>query len=156
MPVALLARETDFSGKLAAELPDNRAFLRCLRWDSVAGTFNGIRSELGDPETVVYNAGSGIWVRRRSTARGDSDMILLGNRNAVANLVVKNLDAASLSTCERAWFMDQLGGARRMKRPEGALPDVRDGLTREERVVLHVLREIQAERNDRNVPTAML
>jgi hypothetical protein len=43
-----------------------------------------------------------------------------------------------------------------MKRPEGTLPDVRDGLTREERVVLHVLREIQAERNDRNVPTAML
>jgi len=43
-----------------------------------------------------------------------------------------------------------------MKTPEDALPDVRDGLTREERVVLHVLREIQAERNDRNVPTAML
>jgi hypothetical protein len=43
-----------------------------------------------------------------------------------------------------------------MKRPEDALPDVRDGLTREERVVLQVLREIQAERDDRNVPTAIL
>jgi hypothetical protein len=43
-----------------------------------------------------------------------------------------------------------------VKRPEDALRDVRDGLTREERVVLHVLREIQAERNDGNVPTAML
>jgi hypothetical protein len=43
-----------------------------------------------------------------------------------------------------------------MKSPEDALPDVRDGLTREERVVLHVLRNIQAERSDRNVPTAML
>ena len=36
------------------------------------------------------------------------------------------------------------------------IPDVRDGLTREERVVLYVLHEIQKERGDRNVPTAML
>src|SRR5215469_13418757 len=36
------------------------------------------------------------------------------------------------------------------------LPDVRDGLTREERVVLYVLHETQKERGDRNVPTAML
>lgn len=43
-----------------------------------------------------------------------------------------------------------------MRNPEEALPDVRDGLTREERVVLHVLAEIQAERNGRNVPTPML
>jgi hypothetical protein len=37
-----------------------------------------------------------------------------------------------------------------------AIPDVRDGLTREERVVLYVLHETQRERGDRNVPTAML
>ncbi len=36
------------------------------------------------------------------------------------------------------------------------LPDVRDGLTREERLVLHILHQIQKERGDRNVPTAML
>ncbi len=36
------------------------------------------------------------------------------------------------------------------------IPDVRDGLTREERVVLFVLHETQTERGDRNVPTAML
>jgi hypothetical protein len=36
------------------------------------------------------------------------------------------------------------------------IPDVRDGLTRKERVVLYVLHEIQRERGDRNVPTAML
>jgi hypothetical protein len=36
------------------------------------------------------------------------------------------------------------------------IPDVRDGLTREERVVLHVLNEAQRERGGRNVPTAML
>lgn len=36
------------------------------------------------------------------------------------------------------------------------LPDVRDGLTRKERVVLWILGELQAERGGRAVPTAML
>lgn len=36
------------------------------------------------------------------------------------------------------------------------IPDVRDGLTRSERIVLYVLHETQKERGDRNVPTAML
>lgn len=36
------------------------------------------------------------------------------------------------------------------------LPDVRDGLTRVERIVLYVLGETQRELGGRNVPTAML
>ncbi len=36
------------------------------------------------------------------------------------------------------------------------LPDVRDGLTRRERVVLWVLHQTQQERGGRNVPTVML
>ncbi|MFO0760231.1 MAG: hypothetical protein U0359_27365 [Byssovorax sp.] len=36
------------------------------------------------------------------------------------------------------------------------LPDVRDGLTRRERVVLWQLAELQKERGDRFVPTAQL
>lgn len=36
------------------------------------------------------------------------------------------------------------------------LPDVRDGLNRRERIVLHVLHQTQKERGGRNVPTAML
>lgn len=36
------------------------------------------------------------------------------------------------------------------------LPDVRDGLTRKERIVLTVLATTQAERGDRNVPLPML
>lgn len=43
-----------------------------------------------------------------------------------------------------------------MKNPHDILPDARDGLTRQERIVLHVLRETQRERGDRNVPTTML
>jgi hypothetical protein len=40
--------------------------------------------------------------------------------------------------------------------PDDIIPDIRDGLTRRERVVLYVLHETQKERADRNVPTAML
>jgi hypothetical protein len=36
------------------------------------------------------------------------------------------------------------------------IPDVRDGLTRKERIVLYCLDKIQKERNGRNVPTAIL
>jgi hypothetical protein len=37
-----------------------------------------------------------------------------------------------------------------------SLPDVRDGLSRRERMVLYVLHQAQKERGERNVPTAML
>jgi hypothetical protein len=36
------------------------------------------------------------------------------------------------------------------------IPDVRDGLTRKERVVLYVLHQVQKERGEYNVPTTML
>jgi hypothetical protein len=36
------------------------------------------------------------------------------------------------------------------------LPDVRDGLTHYERIVLWCLSELQQERGDRHVPTGML
>ena len=47
-----------------------------------------------------------------------------------------------------------LSSNARMRYPH--IPDVRDGLTHRERVVLHVLHETQKERGGRNVPTAML
>ena len=36
------------------------------------------------------------------------------------------------------------------------IPDARDGLTRQERIVLYVLDQTQRERGGRNVPTTML
>lgn len=62
MAVALLARDTDFTSKLAEELPGSRPYA-CDVSDAAAvkDAFGKIRSELGDPETVVYNAGSGTW-----------------------------------------------------------------------------------------------
>ena len=50
---------------------------------------------------------------------------------------------ASLAGCYRSCVRDEL-------------PDVRDGLTRKERIVLTVLAATQAERGDRNVPLPML
>lgn len=37
-----------------------------------------------------------------------------------------------------------------------SIPDVRDGLTRKERIVLYCIDQLQKERDGRNVPTAML
>lgn len=39
---------------------------------------------------------------------------------------------------------------------EEVIPDVRDGLTRTERLILYVLSEAQKELGGRNVPTVML
>jgi hypothetical protein len=43
-----------------------------------------------------------------------------------------------------------------MMDPRDVVPDVRDGLTRKERIVLWVLHETQRERGGRSVPTTML
>jgi NAD(P)-dependent dehydrogenase (short-subunit alcohol dehydrogenase family) len=60
--VALLARTTGLGEELASSLPDARAY-PCDVVDaaSVARAFDAIRRDLGDPEVLVYNAGSGVW-----------------------------------------------------------------------------------------------
>ena len=44
----------------------------------------------------------------------------------------------------------------RKRTPHDDLPDVRDGLTRRERIVLQCLYDLQQERGGRHVPTGML
>ncbi|HEX5237568.1 MAG TPA: SDR family NAD(P)-dependent oxidoreductase, partial [Sphingomicrobium sp.] len=70
MAVALLARGTDYTNSLADELEDARAYA-CDAADpqSIASAFAAIRSDLGDPAVLVYNAGSGV--------RGDAESISL-------------------------------------------------------------------------------
>lgn len=46
------------------------------------------------------------------------------------------------------------GGVRRD--PRDTLPDVRDGLTRPERILLHTLHRLEQERGGRSVPSALL
>lgn len=62
MALVLLARSTGFSSGLAAELGDARAYAcDVTNAASVADAFSRIRAELGEPSTVIYNAGSGVW-----------------------------------------------------------------------------------------------
>lgn len=60
--VALLARSDDFSKQLASSLAEGRAFA-CDVTDtsSVDRTFEQIRESLGEPEVVIYNAGTGVF-----------------------------------------------------------------------------------------------
>jgi NAD(P)-dependent dehydrogenase (short-subunit alcohol dehydrogenase family) len=60
--LALLARGTDFTAGLAAELGSARAFA-CDVSDpgAVEAAFREIRRAIGDVDVLVYNAGSGVW-----------------------------------------------------------------------------------------------
>lgn len=60
--VALLARRMEFTTGLAAKLDGARAYA-CDATDatSVERTFGAIRTELGDVDVLVYNAGVGVW-----------------------------------------------------------------------------------------------
>ena len=60
--MALLARSTELSDQLVAELGDARAYA-CDVADagSVAKTFAAIATDLGPVDVVAYNAGAGTW-----------------------------------------------------------------------------------------------
>ena len=60
--VALVSRSTELSQKLASELGDARAYACDAGLpEEVDRTFAAIRADLGEPEVLVYNAGSGSW-----------------------------------------------------------------------------------------------
>jgi NAD(P)-dependent dehydrogenase (short-subunit alcohol dehydrogenase family) len=60
--VALLARRSELTQKLAASLPAARAYACDVADEaSVARVFAEIRTDLGDVEVLIYNAGSGVW-----------------------------------------------------------------------------------------------
>lgn len=62
MALALLARSLDFTEKLAGEIGDARAYsCDVANPSSVEEAFGRVRSDLGDPTTLIYNAGSGVW-----------------------------------------------------------------------------------------------
>jgi NAD(P)-dependent dehydrogenase (short-subunit alcohol dehydrogenase family) len=83
MSLALLARGTEFTQALADEIGDARAY-SCDVSDpaAIAQAFSAIRSDLGDPTVLIYNAGSGV--------RGDAEGI-------------------SLEAFENAWRVNALG-----------------------------------------------
>jgi NAD(P)-dependent dehydrogenase (short-subunit alcohol dehydrogenase family) len=60
--VALLARTTSLTSRLAQELPLARAYA-CDAGDpaTVERTFEAIESDLGSVDVLIYNAGKGVW-----------------------------------------------------------------------------------------------
>lgn len=70
MAVALLSRGTGFTGSLSKELEDCRAYpCDVTDIESIASAFAAVRSDFGDPEVLIYNAGSGV--------RGDVETVTL-------------------------------------------------------------------------------
>lgn len=62
--VAMLSRKTDLSGKLAAELgaADAKAYAcDATNTNELNDAFKKVRSDLGAPSVLIYNAGSGSW-----------------------------------------------------------------------------------------------
>src|SRR4051794_23526085 len=64
--VALVARNADYlktlSGEIRAEGGDALEVpADAGNFSAVAGAFTAIREKLGDPEVLLYNAGSGTW-----------------------------------------------------------------------------------------------
>ena len=59
---------------------------------------------------------------------------------------------------QERWSLAKLSGAfRSFPMPmNDDIPDIRDGLTRKERIVLRLLHEIQRERGGHDVPTPLL
>ena len=60
--VALMARGAELTAELAAELPGAEAYAcDVTEAASVGRAFAAIRSDLGDVDALIYNAGSGVW-----------------------------------------------------------------------------------------------
>ncbi len=81
--VAMLSRSTELSGKLEAELAGSKAIV-CDVTDAtaIARAFAQVRTELGDPEVLIYNAGSGVF---------------------------KSVDEVSAEEFERSWRINTMG-----------------------------------------------
>jgi NAD(P)-dependent dehydrogenase (short-subunit alcohol dehydrogenase family) len=60
--VALLSRKTDLSERIASELQDAKAYACDVGDpDAVAHAIGQVRKDLGEIDTLVYNAGAGTW-----------------------------------------------------------------------------------------------
>src|ERR1700735_1901629 len=60
--IALMARSTELSAKLAGELPGAKSYAcDVTEAASVEAAFAATRADLGDVDALIYNAGSGVW-----------------------------------------------------------------------------------------------
>ncbi len=81
--VALIARSTETTQTLAQSLTGARAYACDVTdADSVSETFDAIRTDMGDVDTLIFNAGAGIW---------------------------KNIEEISQEEFEQSWRVNALG-----------------------------------------------
>lgn len=81
--VALIARSTETTQTLAQSLTGARAYACDVTdADSVSVTFDAIRTDMGDVDTLIFNAGAGIW---------------------------KNIEEISQEEFEQSWRVNALG-----------------------------------------------
>ena len=60
--IALMARRTELTAKLAGELPLAKSYAcDVTEAASVETAFAATRSDLGEVDALIYNAGSGVW-----------------------------------------------------------------------------------------------
>ena len=101
--VALLARSLASSRELAAALPGARAW-ECDVGDagSVQRAFDAIRGELGDPEVVIYNAGSGLFGSFDDVTAADFEASWRVNAARIGRSLSTQLTGTSSGTRSRA------------------------------------------------------
>jgi NAD(P)-dependent dehydrogenase (short-subunit alcohol dehydrogenase family) len=95
--VALLARKLDFTNELARTLSGARAYA-CDVADqaSIGRAFGSIRSELGEVDVLIYNAGSGVWGTVGDVTPSDLDQAFRVNTSgllAAAQAVIPTMKA---------------------------------------------------------------
>src|ERR1700761_4427981 len=72
--IALMARRTELTAKLAGELPGAKSYA-CDVTDaaSVEAAFAATRADLGEVDALIYNAGSGVWGHVEQVKAGDPE-----------------------------------------------------------------------------------
>src|ERR1700729_1043015 len=60
--IVLMARRTELTAELAAELPSAKSYAcDVTEAASVEAAFAATRADLGEVDALIYNAGSGVW-----------------------------------------------------------------------------------------------
>jgi NAD(P)-dependent dehydrogenase (short-subunit alcohol dehydrogenase family) len=99
--IALISRSKSVSEPLAAELKNAKAYAGDITdATSVANTFELIHTEMGEIDTLIYNAGAGVW---------------------------RNIEEISIEDFEQSWRVNALGALLATKQVIPSMKNKRQG-----------------------------